>query len=285
VRLVGALALALGSAALLNVSLFVQHQATGTMAPLTLRHPIRSLLSLFCDLRWLAGWGAGIGGWALYVVAVLFAPLSLVQAVSAGGIGVLAILARRRPGRRDEPGEGLAVAFCLAGLALLLVSFAGGVPTPATPGPRGILAWVGVSGAAAAAAAGLGWRLGRLGAGLGAAAGLLYAAGDISTKGAVDAGAVFVPLLLACHLLGFLALQLSFQRGGALATAGLATLLGNLVPIAAGIVAFHERIPAGAPGAARLVSFALVVAGAVLLARPEGSAQPAGGADTPVTLR
>ena len=49
--------------------------------------------ALFGNRRWLVGFCVGIGGWVLYVVALALAPLSLVQAVSAGGIGLLALLA------------------------------------------------------------------------------------------------------------------------------------------------------------------------------------------------
>ena len=88
---------------------------------------------------------------------------------------------------------------------------------------------------------------------------------------AVAGGAAlfFVPALLACHGLAFVALQLGFQRGGALATAGVATLFTNALPIAAGTVLFHEGLPGGALGALRVAAFAGVVAGAALLARPE----------------
>ena len=114
------------------------------------------------------------------------------------------------------------------------------------------------------------------GAGLGAAAGLLYAAGDVGTKAAVGGGwrFAFVPVLLACHGGAFVCLQLGFQRGSALATAGVATLLTNAVPIAAGIVLFHERLPGGALGAVRVLAFAAVVAGAAALAKPEREALP-----------
>src|SRR5437764_88984 len=60
----------------------------------------------------------------------------------------------------------------------------------------------------------------------------------------------------------------------ALATAGVATLLTNAVPIAAGIVLFHERLPGGALGAVRVLAFAAVVAGAAALAKPEREALP-----------
>src|SRR5207253_10145295 len=67
----------------------------------------------------------------------------------------------------------------------------------------------------AAAAAGFGGRGGLApGAGLGAAAGVLYAAGDVGTKAAVAGGGrlAFVPVLLVCHGLAFVALQLRSEE-------------------------------------------------------------------------
>ena len=76
--------------------------------------------------------------------------------------------------------------------------------------------------------------------------------------------------MLAGHGLGFVFLQLGFQRGGALTTAGVATLFTNAVPIAAGMVLFGDGVPSGALGVARVLSFAAVVAGAALLTRGPG---------------
>ena len=50
---------------------------------------------LFTVPRWLIGFLAGVVGWVFYVAALKLAPLSLVQAASAGGIGVLALLVAR----------------------------------------------------------------------------------------------------------------------------------------------------------------------------------------------
>src|SRR5262249_60219664 len=103
----------------------------------------------------------------------------------------------------------------------------GGAGRPAAHGSwRTVAVWIAASIVAAALAVGVGGRVLRSGAGFGLAAGLLYAAGDVATKAAVVGGArlAFVPAVLACHGLAFVALQLGFQRGGALATAGVATL-------------------------------------------------------------
>ncbi len=58
-------------------------------------------------------------------------------------------------------------------------------------------------------------------------------------------------MLPLCHGLAFVSLQLAFQRGSALATAGVSSLLNNLPPIVAGFVVFYEHMPGGLPGVLR----------------------------------
>jgi hypothetical protein len=158
----------------------------------------------------------------------------------------------------------VAVAVCLAGLVLLAASLAAGVPDGRVASPAGLSGWLAVSAIAAVALAAVGG-----GAPLGLAAGTLYAAADVATKATVDGRWVLVPVVLALSGGGFTALQLAFQRGGALVTAGLNTLATNAVPIAAGVAVFGERMPSGLPGVARGAGFAGAVAGACLLARLE----------------
>lgn len=273
------LALAAASTAFLNWGFFEQHRAASAgMSALSLRHPLASLRALFRSPRWLTGFAVGLAGWGLYVAALRLAPLSLVQAVSAGGVGLLAFLVstvgRVRLRRREWAG----VALCTGGLLLLGISLAGG------SGPDGharwtlVAAWIGGSVAVATLFAGPLRLALTAGAGLGVAAGLLYAAGDVATKAAVAGGAVsvlFVLVLLACHGGAFVALQLSFQRGGAIATIGVATLFTNALPIAAGMLLYRDRLPRGGLGGARLAAFTAVVVGAAVLGRGE---RPAGGA-------
>jgi hypothetical protein len=263
----GGLALALGSAAALNWGYLAQHGVASSLPPLSIGRPLHSLGLLFSNLRWLAGFLVGIAGWGLYVAALALAPLSLVQATSAGGIGLLALLVERTTAatlaRREWAGVGVAV----AGLALLGASLVGSSSAGSRGSSVAVAVWVGVS----LAVAGLAPRVVSAGAGFGVAAGVLYAGGDVATKAVIGGGTAvaFVAAVLACHGLAFVALQLGFQRGGALATAGVATLFTNALPIAAGTVLFHEGLPGGALGALRVAAFAGVVAGAALLARPE----------------
>jgi hypothetical protein len=261
------LVLAGGSAVALNWGWVAQHRAASSLPPLSLRRPLASLRALFASPAWLVGFLTGIGGWALYVAAVALAPLSLVQAVAAGSVGLIALFARRHGTRTSRP-QLVAIALSIAGLLLLAVSLgSGGIHgRHATNGP--LATWLAGSVVAAAAVTCLPLAAG---AGLGAASGVLYAAGDVATKGAVTGGAwlVLVPVVLAAHGAAFAALQLAFQRGSALASAGVSTLLTNALPIAAGIALFRERLPGGGLGDVRGVAFALVVAAAAVLARAD----------------
>ncbi len=266
--LAAGLVLALLSTVALNAGFYLQHEASGGLAKLTLRHPIASLSTLFTNRRWLVGFTTGLAGWGLYIVALAFAPLSLVQATSAGGVGLLALLVRAG-GVRLSARERTAVAASVGGLLLLGVSLPAGTPHAAHTGWVLPLVWVLSSLAAAAVAAGPATLVLRPGAGLAMASGLLYAAGDVATKAAVGGTSpvfVFALLLPLCHGLAFVSLQLAFQRGSAMATAGVSSLLTNLLPIVAGIVVFSEQMPGGLAGVLRALGFAGAVIGAALLA-------------------
>jgi drug/metabolite transporter (DMT)-like permease len=267
------LALALLSAVALNWGWVAQHGAARDLPTLTWRRPIRALRALFGDLSWVTGFAVGLVGWALYVGALALAPLSLVQAVSAGGIGILAGLAHRR-GDRLRRAQWFAVGIAVAGLALLGASLAGGAVSGRTAAPGALAIWLVGSTAVAAIAGASGSRLAP-GAGLGIAAGTLYAAGDVATKGAVLGGIwlLLIAVVLAAHGGAFVALQLAFQRGGALATAGTTSLLTNGLPIAAGIALFQERLPGGVLGEVRIAAFACVVLAAGMLARRDPDPQ------------
>jgi hypothetical protein len=267
-KLAAGLILALLSTAALSYGFYLQHSASGKLPTLSLRHPLSSLSSLFTNWQWLAGFVTGLSGWAIYIIALRFAPLSLVQATSAGGVGLLALLVRLGGGsltRQDR----VAVAASVGGLVLLGLSLPAGTAHAPSPSWALPLAWTLVSMLLAGLAAVPVAAALRPGAGLAAAAGLLYSAGDVATKAAVSGTSpvlLFAGLLLLCHGLAFVSLQLSFQRGTALATAGVSTLLTNVLPILAGLIIFAEHMPGGAAGLLRGFGFAGAVLGATLLA-------------------
>src|SRR5215472_14047853 len=263
------LVLALLSTAAISGAVYLQHSASSALPALALGHPVRSLRYLFTSRRWLAGLITGVTGLALYIAALRFAPLSLVQATLAGGVGLLALLVRRGGGSLSRP-ERVAVAASVGGLLLLGLSLSAGAGRAAAPGSAGPLLWALATMLLAGLAAVPGAALLRPGAGLAAAAGLLYSAGNVARP-----ALLFWGLLLLCHGLAFVCLQLSFQRGTALATAGVSTLLANVASILAGLTVFSEQVPGSAAGVLRGLGFAGAVLGASLLAATSRVQQPA----------
>jgi hypothetical protein len=273
VRTVGAIVLAALSTTLTNLAYLREHDAAAALPVLSMRRPLHSVRLLLSDRSWLLGFALETSGFLLYAAALALAELSLVQSINAGGIGVLAYVSarmgHRRLGRRELSGVLLSV----LGLLALAVSLIGGSTAGGHGSTAAILVWLGASGAAAL----LVLLLGRVRIGTavaaGIAGGLFFSIGDISTKlvtqGGVRTG--FLVTLIIGYSLGTVLLQLGYQAGGALTVAGLATLLTNALPIAAGTVVLDEPVPSGAYGGLRILAFAAVTVGGVLLASPEQS--------------
>jgi hypothetical protein len=264
-----AVALALTSATLTNVAYLREHDAVAALPAFSGRRPLQAVRTLLANRDWLAGFALESTGFALYVLALALAPLTLVQSLAAGGIGVLALVSARM-GRRALPRrEAVGVVVSIVGLVALAVSLAGGAGEGSGGRPGEILLWLGATAAAAAGAVAIGRRFGALAVAEGIAGGLFFSIGDISVKVATEGGgrAAFGLSVLLGYGLGTALLQLGYRHGGALTVAGLATLLTNALPIAAGTVVLGEPVPHGALGAVRILAFAAVTVGALLLAR------------------
>jgi hypothetical protein len=266
-----ALVLALLSTTITSLAYLREHDAAAALPVLSMRRPLHSLQLLLADRSWLLGFAMETGGFLLYAAALALASLALVQSIGAGGIGLLAYVSARMSGRHLSKRELSGVLLSVLGLLALAVSLVGGSGEGRRGSTATILVWLGTSGAVALLFLLLGRAL--LGAAVAAAVagGLFFSIGDISTKVATQGGAriAFVLLLVLGYTLGTVLLQLGYQAGGALTVAGLATLLTNALPIAAGTIVLDEPVPSGAFGGVRVLAFAAVTAGAFLLARPE----------------
>ena len=278
------------STTLTNVAYLREHDAAASLPALSLRRPLQSLRLLLGDRSWMLGFAMESGGFATYAAALALAPLAVVQSIGAGGIGVLAYASARISGRPLGRRRAAGVAISVLGLLLLGVSLARSSGGGGQGSIAGIVAWLGVNAALAAAVLLASRRRGGSAVALGVAGGLLFSIGDFSTKLATQGGAhfAFVVTLIIGYTLGTSFLQLGYQRGGALTVAGLATLCTNAIPIAAGTIVLHEPVPSGALGALRVLAFVAVCAGAILLAAHdpdtrEGSAAPATDASEAVT--
>jgi hypothetical protein len=268
-----ALVLAAASTTLTNVAYLREHDAAAALPVLSMRRPLHSVQLLLSDRSWLLGFCMETGGFLLYAAALALASLALVQSISAGGIGVLAYVSARLSSRRLGGRELSGVILSTVGLLALAVSLVGGSGEGGSGSTRAIVLWLGTSGVLALLVVLLGRKL--LGAAVASAVagGVFFSIGDISTKVATQGGArvAFVITLILGYTLGTALLQLGYQAGGALMVAGLATLLTNALPIAAGTIVLDEPVPSGAFGGLRLFAFAAVIVGAFLLARPPRS--------------
>jgi hypothetical protein len=268
-----ALLLAAISTTLTNIAYLREHDAAAGLPVLSLRRPLQSAWILLSDRSWLLGFAMESGGFLLYAAALALASLALVQSVAAGGIGVLAYvsarMARRTLSRRELGGVLLSV----LGLLALAVSLAGGSGEGGNGTTRAVLLWLGVTAGVAVLVIVLGRALGAVAIAYGVAGGLFFSIGDISTKLATQGGwrLAFVLPLIVGYTLGTALLQIGYQAGGALTVAGLATLLTNALPIAAGTIVLDEPVPGDGLGVLRVLAFVAVTVSAVLLAHPEGS--------------
>src|SRR6266536_6309954 len=249
-----------------NLAYLREHDAAAALPVLSMRRPVHAVQLLLGDRSWLLGFAMESTGFLLYAAALALASLSLVQSINAGGIGILAYVSAQMSRRHLSGRELSGVIVSVLGLLALAVSLVGGSGEGGHGSTAAILLWLGASGAVALLVLLVGRAFLELAVAAGVAGGLFFAIGDISTKLATEGGARigFVLTLVLGYTLGTVLLQLGYQAGGALMVAGLATLLTNAIPIAAGTIVLDEPVPGGAFGGLRVLAFAAVSVGALL---------------------
>jgi drug/metabolite transporter (DMT)-like permease len=262
------LGLAFIAALVTNVAYSFEHDAAAALPPLSPRRPFRTAEFLIHDTRWLRAFGTETAGWLLYVAALRLAPLALVQAITASGVAVLAFVTARGHPSRLAWKEQFAVVLALAGLVLLALSLVESNASDHHPPVIGVVMWLATCGAAAVLLILIPTRFGRA-ASLGLATGLLFADGDMSAKliGYGGPWLIAIVTLIIAYGTGTSVLQSAYQKGDALTAAGMATMVTNAVPIAAGFALFHETLPRGIRAVAQITAFACLIASAVALGR------------------
>ena len=270
------LILALGCAAFSGVALLCKHRGALAAPDVAMRSPLRSAAALFRSRWWAIGFGLATLGWGMHVVALSMAPLSLVQAVIAGGLALLAVPARRwfglAVGTRDLVGLGL----CAAGLSFLALTAGHGhaddtfTSTTMLAFEGGTLALVGVLLFASAnrRLVSRGWIL------LAVAAGSSIGVSDVAIKAlAVTVPASPLALLTPWTALaiiggigGFLALARGLQLGEPVAVIVAFSASATLAAITGGILVFGDPLGSDALDVvARCLAFIAVIAAAALL--------------------
>jgi CubicO group peptidase (beta-lactamase class C family)/enterochelin esterase-like enzyme len=264
-RLIGSLLLALLSAALINLGFVLQHRGHDRA-----RRRRAGLITGFREPAWLLGQTIGWIGFAGQIVAVALAPLTLVQAFSAGSLALSVPLAARLFGYRVVPRQLAAIGLIAVSLASLPLGF-GSAHGHLQPGLL-------IASALLVMLAG-GLIAPRAGAvALAVAAGAFYGTADAAIKAAsiglrFHGTGILTGWTLLAGLLtlgGFLAFQAALRGGGAVGSMSLMNAFTALAAIGLGIAAFGE--PLGSSLATALVHVAAIV---VVLAcvRPLAGAQ------------
>jgi drug/metabolite transporter (DMT)-like permease len=272
---------ALACALATNVGFLYKHRGARAAMPVDIRRPLVSARSLFCSPLFAIGMAIAAGAWVFHVAAMSMAPLSIVQAVLAGGVVLLAVMAERifglRTGRRQWLGLGLTA----VGLMLL------GFTLPVAHGAHSHFSIAGmISFETGLIAAGtlliMGPRIGapreHHGFMLGAAAGILFGVSDIAIKaisgliGAEGVSGLLTPWTMICvvaSVVAFYASAKGLQDGDAVPVIAVTGTAANMSGIVGGIIVFGDPL-SGRPAVLLLecLAFALVLLAAWLMPAP-----------------
>jgi len=277
------LAFALATSITAVVAFLMKHRGAAAAPDIELRRPVRTSLALFRRKWYTLGILVAIGSWGLHVAALGLAPISLAQAVIAGGLVFLTVIADRVFGLQVTRREWIGVLCAAVGLTVLALTLDGTADsahddyTAATLGT-----YVAVAAGIGIGCALLSRRTPRGGPLLAVSAGLLWGASDVCIKalaaglGSDFVGTLFHPLalvILSASLVGLTVSARSLQLGPPITVIALTTAAGNICTIMAGPVVFREPFPDGPGGVAmRLTAFALVIVAAVLTPPPAPAA-------------
>jgi len=245
-----------------------------------MRHPLRSAVDLFRSRWWSIGWGVAAVAFALHVAALTLAPISVGQAVLAGGLVFLAVLAERffgfELGRRQWSG------IALVAVSLSLLTLTGGSGEGAHSGYslagmivfEAIAVFVGLLLVVSHLIERIPVQRGVL---LGIAAGLGFGISDVAIKalsGDLDGGPAgllspWSVIIVTAAIFSFYASARSLQIGDGVAVIAVTSVAANLSTIIAGLAVFGDRLGEDALViGVRLAAFALILVGAALIPAP-----------------
>src|SRR5262249_53564101 len=125
-RMSSAVALGLALAAVCalgtNVGWLIKHRGAQQSSRMRHRHPLRSIRVLFGSRWFLVGLVIATPAGLLPIAALPLAPISIVQAVMAAGVLILAVLAEPVFGWRVSPRQWSGVILSAVGLSLLVLT-------------------------------------------------------------------------------------------------------------------------------------------------------------------
>jgi drug/metabolite transporter (DMT)-like permease len=262
-----------------NVAFLLKHRGACAAPDVSLKHPIASAVGLFRSKWFTIGMLVALVAWTFHVLALALAPLSVVQAIIAGGLVFLTVLAERwfgfTVGTRQWAGVGL-TALGLVLLAVTLPQHGGAHSSYSLAGMIAFESALLVIGTFLVLSKKLGSHE-HHGVMLGTAAGILFGVSDVAIKaltGAVGDGitGLLSPWLVTCILASVIAFYASargLQKGEAVPVITLTSAAANVTAISGGILVFGDPMPSDPVGIVlQSFAFVLVIVAAALTPAP-----------------
>jgi drug/metabolite transporter (DMT)-like permease len=273
--------LAFACALATNVGFLYKHRGACAAPAVDIKRPLWSAKALFASRLFAIGMLIAAGAWVFHVAAMAVAPLSLVQAVLAGGVVLLAIMAERMFGLEIGRRQWLGLGFTALGLMLL------GVSLPATHGAHsrfsvpGMIAFEAgliVAGTLLIMGPRIGARREHHGFMLGAAAGILFGVSDVAIKaisgmvashGALGLLSPWLLVTIGASVAAFYASAKGLQDGDAVPVIAVTGTAANVAGIVGGIIVFGDPL-SGNPVTliVECLAFVLVLGAAWLMPAP-----------------
>jgi drug/metabolite transporter (DMT)-like permease len=263
-----------------NVGFLLKHRGACAAPDVSLKHPVASAVGLFRSKWFAVGMLVALIAWIFHVGALAMAPLSIVQAVIAGGLVFLTVLAERffgcSVGTRQWAGVGL-TALGLVLLAVTLPTSGAGHSSYSLAGMIAFESALLVLGTFLVLSKKLGSHE-HHGVMLGTAAGILFGVSDVAIKalttsiGQEGVFGMISPWLLTCVLASVIAFYASargLQKGEAVPVIALTSAAANVTAISGGILVFGDPMPGTTVGIVlQSFAFVLVIVAAALTPAP-----------------
>ena len=246
--------LALVCALATNIGFLYKHRGACTAAAVDMRRPLSTAACLFRSRLFAIGMLIATGAWIFHVAAMALAPMSMVQAVLAGGVVLLAVMAERLFGLRIGRRQWFGLALTALGLMLLgvtLPSVHGAHSRFSVPGMIAFEAFLIAAGTLLIMGPRIGAPREHHGFMLGAAAGILFGVSDVAIKaisgvvGAHGASGLLSPWMLvtvAASVAAFYASAKGLQDGDAVPVIAITGTAANVAGIVGGIIVFGDPL-------------------------------------------
>src|SRR5579875_2352084 len=278
--------LALGCALTTNIGFLYKHRGAREVPPVDILHPVRLARQLFGSQLFSVGMLIACGAWVIHVAAMAVAPLSLVQAVLAGGVVMLAVMAERIFGMKIGRRQWVGLASMAGGLVLLgctLPSAHGADSSYSIPGMIAFEGGLIIAGGLLIAGPRIGAPSEHHGFMLGAASGILFGVSDVSIKavsgliGAHGIVGLITPwtlVTIAASIAAFYASAKGLQDGQAVPVIAVTGTAANVSGIIGGIMVFGDPLsPDPVALAANCLAFGLLLSAAWMMPAPVRAAR------------